>query len=190
MEVLTYKQVTNCSSIKGALDEEMSEGNGTPGKENQIFVGGISWRANEASLAKFFQEKFGRVMECKIIVDKVTGSSKGYGFITFAEKEHAEKAKKEDGLHFLGKKINIGSAVRSQKRGYDRDTQRGYHGGTIGQMRGGTMFYNQPAYPSMYYPMVYYPTYPPRANQYYPPYYMHPQGYEEGGEVEPPSTNQ
>lgn len=60
---------------------------------NRVFVGGISWKvfykvsdvsaaktlfkADESSLADFFAT-YGAVLECKIIMDKVTGKSKGF----------------------------------------------------------------------------------------------------------------
>jgi len=78
---------------------------------NRVFVGGISWKADESSLANFFSA-YGTVVECKIIMDKVTGKSKGYGFVTFQDAESANNVKQSTNLYFLGKTMNVGDAVR------------------------------------------------------------------------------
>jgi cold-inducible RNA-binding protein len=80
---------------------------------NRIFVGGIPWKATEPDLAQFFST-FGEVVECKLIVDKETGSSKGYAFVTFDSVDAANKAKRapEDALVLMGKHLNVGDAVR------------------------------------------------------------------------------
>jgi len=78
---------------------------------NRVFVGGISWKADEASLKNFF-ETFGTVLECKIIMDRNTGCSKGYGFVTFADAEIAQNVKQQGNLFFLGKMMNVGDAYR------------------------------------------------------------------------------
>lgn len=79
----------------------------------RIFVGGISWKADEESLANFFST-FGKIIECRIIMDKNTKKSKGYGFITFEDPEAAEKVKSSTDLFFLGKMMNVGDAVRKE----------------------------------------------------------------------------
>jgi len=78
---------------------------------NRIFVGGISWKADEQSLANFFSS-YGKVIECRIIMDKVTKKSKGYGFVTFEDSESADKVKNSANLYFLGKMMNVGDAMR------------------------------------------------------------------------------
>jgi len=82
-----------------------------PLSTNRVFVGGISWKADEQSLANFFSA-YGIVIECKIIMDKVTGKSKGYGFVTFQDADSAANVKQSTNLYFLGKMMNVGDAVR------------------------------------------------------------------------------
>eukprot|EP01089_Gocevia_fonbrunei_P019212 TRINITY_DN672_c0_g1_i2.p1 TRINITY_DN672_c0_g1~~TRINITY_DN672_c0_g1_i2.p1 ORF type:complete len:245 (-),score=54.92 TRINITY_DN672_c0_g1_i2:231-965(-) len=83
---------------------------------NRVFVGGISWKADETSLKNYF-ETFGPVIECKIIMDRVTGCSKGYGFVTFADAETSATVKKQSNLYFLGKMMNVGDAYRKIENG-------------------------------------------------------------------------
>jgi len=82
-----------------------------PIKNCRVFVGGISWKADEKSLTDFFTS-FGKVSSCKIIMDKITGKSKGYGFITFENEESANLVKQAQKIFFLGKTMNVGDAMR------------------------------------------------------------------------------
>eukprot|EP01133_Synstelium_polycarpum_P013893 gene13893-16389_t len=76
----------------------------SPSPQYKLFVGGISWRADESSLAKYFGT-FGNVLECKIIMDRATQKSKGYGFITFDDEESIVKVRSASSLLFMGKNL-------------------------------------------------------------------------------------
>ena len=60
----------------------------------QIYVGNLSYRMTEDSLQKLF-EKHGEVVSAKIIMDKYSGRSKGFGFVEMASKDDGEKAIQE-----------------------------------------------------------------------------------------------
>jgi len=60
----------------------------------KLFVGGISWNLTEEELKEAFA-KVGEVEEAKIITDRVSGRSKGFGFVTMATAEDAVKAVEE-----------------------------------------------------------------------------------------------
>lgn len=47
----------------------------------KIFVGGLPYHTNDASLRKYF-ETFGDIDEAVVITDKQTGKSRGYGFVS------------------------------------------------------------------------------------------------------------
>lgn len=49
----------------------------------KIFVGGLPYHTNDASLRKYF-ETFGDIDEAVVITDKQTGKSRGYGFVSFS----------------------------------------------------------------------------------------------------------
>ncbi len=49
---------------------------------SKVFAGGLSWETNDQSLAAAF-EPFGTVTEAKVISDRETGRSLGFGFVTF-----------------------------------------------------------------------------------------------------------
>lgn len=52
---------------------------------NSIYVGNIAWRTTEQEIGDTFAN-FGYVNSVKIITDKETGRSKGFGFVEFAER--------------------------------------------------------------------------------------------------------
>ncbi|CAN6486333.1 unnamed protein product [Victoria cruziana] len=57
----------------------------------KIFVGGLAWETQSGGLHKHF-EQFGEIMEAAVIIDKKTGRSKGYGFVTFRDPDAARRA--------------------------------------------------------------------------------------------------
>ncbi|MBX3251862.1 MAG: RNA-binding protein, partial [Myxococcales bacterium] len=50
----------------------------------KVFVGGLSWGTDDNGLFRAF-EKFGAVVEAKVIQDRDTGRSRGFGFVTFED---------------------------------------------------------------------------------------------------------
>ncbi len=56
-----------------------------------IYVGNLNFKVNENDLEKIFAE-YGTVSSVKIITDKFTGRSKGFGFVTMEDETEANKA--------------------------------------------------------------------------------------------------
>ena len=85
-------------------------------QKNKLYVGNLSYDVTEKSLTETFSE-YGEVTEAVVITDKVSGRSKGFGFVTFAKDEDAEKAVKEaDGKELSGRniKVNIAKPLRER----------------------------------------------------------------------------
>jgi len=59
--------------------------------KNKIFVGSLPWSINNDSLKELFSQ-YGEVTEAVVIMDRETQRSKGFGFVTFATPESAQKA--------------------------------------------------------------------------------------------------
>ena len=59
--------------------------------ENKIFVGGLSWGTDDQALRAAF-EQFGQIEDAKVMTDRETGRSRGFGFVTFSDAANAEKA--------------------------------------------------------------------------------------------------
>jgi cold-inducible RNA-binding protein len=77
---------------------------------NKLFVGGISWDTKEEGLKEFF-EQVGKVVEAKIITDRMTGRSKGFGFVTMETEEDAQKAIQElNGKELDGRSLTVNEA--------------------------------------------------------------------------------
>ena len=56
-----------------------------------IYVGNLDFKVNEHDLEKLFSE-YGTVSSVKIITDKYSGRSKGFGFVEMEEQDEARKA--------------------------------------------------------------------------------------------------
>jgi len=56
-----------------------------------IYVGNLSYKINEEDLLEIFKE-YGVVNSCRIITDKYSGRSKGFGFVEMDNNDQARKA--------------------------------------------------------------------------------------------------
>ncbi|XP_004502036.1 uncharacterized protein [Cicer arietinum] len=84
---------------------------------NKLFVGGLSWSVDEKSLKDAFSS-FGDVTEVRIVYDKDTGRSRGFGFVIFSNEEHAKSAKDSmDGKALLGRPLRINFALDKVRGG-------------------------------------------------------------------------
>ena len=73
--------------------------------ENKLFVGNLSWGVDSDMLREVFSQH-GTVLEARVVNDRETGRSRGFGFVTMAsEEETTEALNKLDGAvmdsHFL-----------------------------------------------------------------------------------------
>ncbi|MCL4361236.1 RNA-binding protein [Candidatus Dependentiae bacterium] len=76
----------------------------------KVFVASLSWNTDGNSLSKHFSQA-GTVEEAVIVKDKETKRSRGFGFVTFASAEEANRAIKElDGSMLDGKTIKVNIA--------------------------------------------------------------------------------
>ena len=76
----------------------------------KLFVGGLSWDTDDHSLRGAF-EQFGEVAEAKVIADRETGRSRGFGFVTFSDDGSATTAMEQmDGVELDGRNINVNEA--------------------------------------------------------------------------------
>ncbi|MEE4214138.1 MAG: RNA-binding protein [Bacteroidales bacterium] len=81
-----------------------------------IYVGNLDFKVNEDDLQKVFEE-YGTVSSAKIIVDKFTGRSKGYGFIEMDDDSDASKAIKDlDGSVMENREIVVNEAKPRKTR--------------------------------------------------------------------------
>lgn len=101
---------------------------------NKIFVGGINWKTNEDGLEKVFTD-IGQIVSVKIVYDRDTGRSRGFGFVEFSNADEADNAvKKCDGMEFEGRTIKV-SIAKERPRGNSGRGNRGR--GSGGRFQGG-----------------------------------------------------
>ncbi len=102
---------------------------------SKLFVGGLSWDTTDQSLAAAFSA-FGTVTDAKVILDRDTGRSRGFGFVTFDAPADAQKAIAEmDGAELDGRAVRVNEAEDKPRR--SGGGGRGGYGGGGGGYGGG-----------------------------------------------------
>ena len=99
----------------------------------KLYVGGLSYSTTEDSLKDAFSQA-GTVETATIIIDKMSGRSKGFGFVEMANDEDAQKAiEMWNGKEFEGRNLTVNEArpmeARPPRRDFNRGGGRGFGGG-------------------------------------------------------------
>jgi len=91
----------------------------------KLFVGSLSWNTTDQQLEEAFA-RFGEITEAKVITDRDTGRSRGFGFVTFQDSDAADTAIEEmNGAQLDGRAITVNEA----RERTSRDNRRGGGGG-------------------------------------------------------------
>ena len=86
----------------------------------KLYVGGIPYTSTEATLGEAFS-RAGNVVSTAIIIDRMTGRSKGFGFVEMSNDEEANKAIEIfNGNEFEGRKLTVNVARPLEPRNGDR----------------------------------------------------------------------
>ncbi|ROI00865.1 RNA recognition motif domain-containing protein [Chryseobacterium daecheongense] len=107
-----------------------------------IFVSNINYATKEYELQDLFAE-YGEVSSAKIVTDRETGRSRGFGFIEMGDDEGKQAIEALNQREFNGKVLNVSEAKpREEKprRSFDNNRSGGYgnnRGGGYGNNRGG-----------------------------------------------------
>ena len=81
-----------------------------------IFVSSLSFKTRKEELAELFAP-YGEVTSARIILDKVTRRSKGYGFVEMDNEEQANAAIAAlNGTEFMGRTINVAASTTTLKK--------------------------------------------------------------------------
>ncbi len=96
-----------------------------------IYVGNLSYGTSDADLEQLFTE-FGQVTSAKVIMDRETGRSKGFGFVEMASDDDASQA-----IEALNGKDLDGRGLKVNEARPREDRPRGGRGGGGGGGRGG-----------------------------------------------------
>uniref|UniRef100_A0A2K6ESY8 RNA-binding protein 3 n=1 Tax=Propithecus coquereli TaxID=379532 RepID=A0A2K6ESY8_PROCO len=82
-------------------------------EEGKLFVGGLNFNTNEQAREDHFSS-FGPISEVVVVKDRETQRSRGFGFITFTNPEHASDAMRAMNGEFLdGRQIHVDHAGKS-----------------------------------------------------------------------------
>ena len=94
----------------------------------KIFVGGLSYETTEATLKETFS-KAGTVESATVITDKISGRSKGFGFVEMSSEEEAKKAiEMFNGKEIDGKNVTVNEARPQESRPRQSGFRRDYGG--------------------------------------------------------------
>lgn len=105
-----------------------------------IYLGNLSYSATENTIRDLF-ETYGQVTTAKIVTDKFTGSSRGFGFVEMPNDDEAQKAIAElNGKDFEGRKIVVNESRPRETTGSSNRPPRregGYSNGGGSRDSGG-----------------------------------------------------
>jgi cold-inducible RNA-binding protein len=80
----------------------------------KLFVGGLPWAMDTQRLKEVFAE-FGDLVDARVITDRETGRSRGFGFVTFGSPEGADRAIALDGQEVDGRRIRVDRAQEKER---------------------------------------------------------------------------
>ena len=91
--------------------------------KNKLYIGNLEYSVTEEDLGKVFSDKGVTVKEVRIIKDKFSGRSKGFGFAEVDSEDKVQEAiSAVDGEDLKGRKLRISQArERAPREGGDRN---------------------------------------------------------------------
>ncbi|KAH9052482.1 hypothetical protein Ae201684P_001662 [Aphanomyces euteiches] len=92
----------------------------------KLFVRGLSWDTTTPSLQDYFA-KFGKIEECTVIMDRNTGKSKGFGFVTYEDMESADRALQAQPHEIDGRKCQCNLAAMPETSSSSSSSSSGKH---------------------------------------------------------------
>lgn len=102
-----------------------------------LYISNLSYNISDADLRQLFAD-YGEITSAKVIMDRETGRSRGFGFVGLSDDELAKKAIEElNQASYDGKVINITEARPREDRGDRGGRFNNNRGGGYGSNRGG-----------------------------------------------------
>ncbi|KAI0651278.1 hypothetical protein C8Q79DRAFT_23780 [Trametes meyenii] len=97
-------------------------------RNTRYFVGGLSHSTTSDSMRAFFSQ-YGKVVDCTVMVDRETGRSKGFGFVTFEDASNTDQLVGQPNLFLDDKQIEVKVAQPRSQRDAARTVRGGREGG-------------------------------------------------------------
>ncbi|KMZ65237.1 Ribonucleoprotein, chloroplastic [Zostera marina] len=93
-----------------------SGGGSGGGGGNRLYIGNLSWGVDDLALENLFSEQ-GQVVEAKVVYDRDTGRSRGFGFVTYNSTQEVENAISSlNGADLDGRSIRVSVAESKPRR--------------------------------------------------------------------------
>jgi len=88
----------------------------------KVYVGNLPFRTSEEDLAGLFSQ-VGSVESVSIIMDRETGRSKGFGFVSMADRDADKAIEQFNGYQFGGRPLTVNEARPLVKKEYSRSAR-------------------------------------------------------------------
>lgn len=109
-------------------------------QKQNLFVGSLAYATTDDTLKEFF-EQIAPVASARVITDRDSGRSKGFGFVEFEDASNNQKAVDElNGKELDGRAITVSIARPKEDRPRRDGNGGGFRGGDRGGDRGGNSF--------------------------------------------------
>ena len=83
----------------------------------KLYVGNLSYNVQSSDLNEFF-EQYGAVTSTKVITDRETGRSKGFGFVEMEDETEGRNAiERSNGQEFQGRNLKVTEALPQESKG-------------------------------------------------------------------------
>ncbi|MFS7915064.1 putative RNA recognition motif domain, nucleotide-binding alpha-beta plait domain superfamily [Helianthus anomalus] len=104
------------SSFGGPREGGRGGGGRSFDNTNRVYVGNLAWSVDNIALETLFREQ-GNVVEAKVVYDRESGRSRGFGFVTFSSADEVNSAVDSlDGVDLDGRNIRVSVAEAPQRR--------------------------------------------------------------------------
>ena len=103
----------------------------------KLFVGNLPWSANDEDLARIFAPH-GAVQNARVITDRETGRSRGFGFVEIDVNDVSAVIRATDGQDMNGRPIRVNESEDRDRGGSRGGGGGGGYGGGRGGNRGGS----------------------------------------------------
>lgn len=109
------------------------EKRGDDGSDYTIFVGDLASDVTDFILQDTFKSRYPSVKGAKVVFDRTTGRSKGYGFVKFADLDEQTRAMTEmNGQYCSSRPMRLGPASNKKNTGGQQQPSSGMHSSYLG----------------------------------------------------------
>lgn len=120
-------------TTKKAKTEAVTTATGEESTQKNLFVGNLSWNIDEAWLRETFEEH-GELSGCRVMTDKATGRSKGFGYVEFVKAEDAAAAyDAKKGYELDNRAINLDWASAKPNNADSQNDRRKQYGDQLSE---------------------------------------------------------